>query len=151
MARQVSIIPCPIPHSFPEQLSLFLRRFAFDKAQIRREGDDLLRRQRRRDLRHRRPRSVQALAPLLEPTLEIVVGEPAEARNLADALRFGAVARLASGDVLVGNAVFKYSLALGDEFRSRRPSRPLAEALKNMRPDHARSTGRDARWRSTYT
>ena len=75
-----------------------------------------IRRQRPRDFRHRRPRSVQALAPLLEPTLKIAVREPAEARNLADALRFGAVACLASGDVLVGNAVFKYSLALGDEF-----------------------------------
>src|SRR5208282_6911470 len=68
------------------------------------------------DFRHRCPRGVVALAPVLKPTLEIVVREPAEARNLPDALRFGAVACLASGNVLVGNAVFKYNPALGDEF-----------------------------------
>src|SRR5208282_59725 len=91
-------------------------RAAFDKAQIRRQGRDLIRRQRPRDFRHRYPRGVLALAPLREPTLEIVVREPAEAGNLADALRFGAMACLASGNVLVGNAVFKYNLALGGEF-----------------------------------
>ena len=75
-----------------------------------------MRRQRPPDFRHWYPRSVLALTPLLEPTLEIAIGKSAEARNLPDALRFGAMACLASGNVLVGNAVFKYYLALGSQF-----------------------------------
>ena len=78
-------------------------------------GGDLIRRQGPRDFRHRRGRSVVALAPRLEPMLEIAVRKPAEARNLADALRFGAVAGLAGDDVFIGNAVLKYRPALGDE------------------------------------
>ncbi|MGD0635370.1 MAG: hypothetical protein ABSA13_14020, partial [Beijerinckiaceae bacterium] len=43
-------------YNLNERLSLFLRRCAFDKAHIRREGGDLIRRQRPRDVRHRCPR-----------------------------------------------------------------------------------------------
>src|SRR5579871_3336244 len=56
-----------------------------DEAEIGGERLDLLGAEMARNHRHRRARRrVIALAPLLEPRLDIEIGKPAEARNVAD-------------------------------------------------------------------
>src|SRR5579863_6448972 len=72
----------------------------FDEAKIGGERLDLFRAQMARRERHRRSRrGMITLSPLLEPSLDIEVGEPAEARDVADAFAIGAVTSVAGNDV----------------------------------------------------
>src|SRR5208337_494691 len=56
-----------------------------------------------------------ALDPLLQSSLQVIVGLAAQAREFSNTLSLRAMAKLAGGDVIVGHAMPKNLLAFGGE------------------------------------